>query len=165
MALVQATLASQLTTALNELTGDNPPASPPLRLAQAFGEYFKGASAGGPVNPASVDAAVTAMAGAMSFPAGSAGAGAASFAGGFSQFWTVLEAGAATAFPGHLPGTPPAGLGSLASALEAQFGANNADGITAAQAATNLASAIHANAGLGGTVLIPGAPPTPVPIT
>lgn len=164
MALVQATLASQLTTALNELTGDNPPASPPLRLAQAFGEYFKGASAGGPVTAASVDAAVTAMAGAMSFPAGSAGAGAASFAGGFAQFWTTLELGAATAFPGHLPGTPPS-MSGLASALESQFGANNNQGITNAQAAANLAAAIHSNAGLGGTVLIPGAPPIPDPIT
>ena len=165
MPLVQATLASQLTTALQELTSDTPPASPPLRLAQAFGEYFKGASSPVPVNPASVDAAVAAMAAAMAFSAGSAGAGAAAFAGGFSQFWATLELGAATAFPGHLPGTPPAGLGSLASALEAQFGANNAQGITAAQAAANLAAAIHPGAGLGGTVLVPGAPPTPVPIT
>lgn len=165
MALVQATLASQLTTALQELTSDTPPASPPLRLAQAFGEYFKGATAGGAVNPASVDAAVVAMAGAMTFPLGSASAGAASFAGGFGQFWAVFQLSVPTAFPGMLPGTPPSGLGSLASALQSQFGSNNAQGITNAQAAANLAAAIHPNAGLGGTVLIPGAPPTPLPIT
>lgn len=163
MALTESFLASEILASLDELTGDNPPASPQLRIAQAFGNYFKQASTPSAPIAASVDAAVSAMAGSMSFPHGNPEAGAAALVGGFSAFWTSMQAAAATAWPGHLPGMPPPGLASLAAALSATFILNNVQDKTKLQAALNLAAAIHPNAGIGGTVILP--PSTPVPIT
>lgn len=156
MALLQATLAGFLTTALDPalpVDADITSLDIPTRIAQAFGAYFKDANAGTPVlAPAIDETAVPAMAAAMTFPTvGTPASGAAVFTAGYTAFWTAMVGAPVSFFAGATVITPATGLAALATAVAAIFPLNNLPDITTAQAAANLATAIHPNAGLTGT--------------
>lgn len=163
MALSSTKLRDELEDALTDLTGDGAPDASE-RICAAWGEYFKQSSvAGSPPVPSLVDAGVALMAAAMNFTNGaSASGGATVFNGALVIFWAHVQANAAAYWPGCVSGTLPTTLGgTLTTALTSAFGTNNSPSVTRLQAATSLASALHANAGLGGTVTI-AAVPTPI---
>lgn len=163
MALSQSTLASEMQAAIELLTAPGAPSAEQLQ-AQAFGNYFKGATfVGVPVVPSSVDSlAVPAMAAAMVFTVpGTPSSGAAALTAGYSAFWGAIVAAPASFWPAAGVVTPATGLASLSSALAATFPTNNNPSTTKAQAAANLAAVIHANAGLTGSALL-GLAPTPI---
>jgi hypothetical protein len=87
--------------------------------------------------------------------------GAAVFAAGLSAFWSHVQLGISSYWPGSFPGSPPPGLASIGSTLVSNFVSNSVQETTTAQAAQNLATAIHLSAGLGGTGTI-GVVVTPI---
>lgn len=149
MALLQVTLA-------DELEALAPTTSAPAAvqtLADAYGAYMAGAVANG-IPIVTTSAAVSAMAGAMTFPTSGTPAGAAAvLVGGVQAFWAAMVAAPATYFAGATVITPPAGLTGLAAALSAVFAANV--GLSLEDSADAMAGAIH-TASLGGTATFPG---------
>jgi len=166
MALLESVLASWLEVALDpkgEIVGDITAADQPTRIAQAFGAYFKAATP--PVIAMAIDDdAVPAMADALDLPPGATPAeGAAALTAGYAAFWAEMVSAPATFFASATVVAPPAiGLAALPGAFVTQFGANLNPGITTAQAAANLAAAIHANAGVGGFVTFASPPPVSI---
>jgi len=170
MALALATLTDELEAMLDSLAAPGAPDAG-TAWAEAFGEYFKGAGdplkaaawAGVPVLAAQVDALLKpAMAAAMTFPdpdvtPGTAGA---VLIAGFQAFWAPIVATPITYWPLMIVCVLPTGIAALD--LSPAFAANNAPGVTNAQAAAALAAIIHPICGLTGTGAIPPASPTPI---
>ena len=156
MALSQSTLASEMEAAITQLTAPGAPSAEQAQ-AQAFGDYFKDATHNGvAILPSPVDSlAVPAMVAAMAFTVpGTPSSGATALTAGYTAFWGAIVAAPVTFWPAAGVVTPAAGLATLATAIAVVFSTNNDPSITKAQAAANLASVIHPNAGLGGTALI-----------
>lgn len=155
MPLSSLTLSDKIEELLENLTGSSPvPAD--AGWAEAYGEYFKGALlAGVPASPTAVDNGKAPIESSIAFSSGSTPIeGAQEITNGILAFWVHLNANLSTYFPN---GTPPAvhpGIAGLPVALLAAFALNNLPGVTRAQAAVNLASAIHSTAGIGGTALV-----------
>lgn len=160
MALSSTTLRDELVDALDDLTGTSAPDAVE-RICEAWGEYFKQASMSGiPPLAGGVDAGVALMQTAMTFTNGaSAAAGADIFRSGVLFFWAHLQANTTLYWPGTTAGTPPAGIAGITAALTSVFGTNNDAAITRQQAATNMATALHAG-NTGGTVMIGALPYT-----
>lgn len=153
MALLEATLKTQIDLGLTALTGEPAPDAA-TEQGLRWGNYFKAAThVATPVLPAGVDLGVAAMVAAMTFD-NDAGDGDDVMQAGYTAFWTHLQANNLLYWPGTLPGIPPPGLSGLASALGSKFSANEDPDTTQLEAAGNLANAIHPNAGLGGTLFI-----------
>lgn len=167
MALVAATLAS----GLEALEPTNDEAEAIQRIVDAWEGYFDG-SALGPASavPGSYAAALSAMqAGMVGMSAANAAANA--FQAGLTAFWSTIAPLAASVWPQvpppvtTPPATPPPTLGGVGVLLQAQWTADASAGVTLAQSAQNMATILHANAGLGGicNITTPGAPPVVVP--
>jgi hypothetical protein len=162
MALVQSTLAS----GLEAMEPTDSEATAIQRFADAFDDYFAGASvlgipAGAARAPAKA-AMIAAMTG-LSSPNGAAGA----IAAGISAYWTTVAPLALTVWPGTVgpiipPAVPPPGLGGIAGALSAVFSANTSGGLSLSASAAAVAGAIHPTQ-LGGMVNLGPPPPGGTP--
>lgn len=148
MALSESTLATEFEV----LTPTADAAEAAQRLADAYGNYMSAATANGGAI-LTVTAAVSAMAGAMTFSSsGSAASAAAAISAGVSAFWGVLVAAPATHFAGATVITPPAGLAGLTAALTSMLSGGDR---TLEEGAAALASDVHA-ATAGGSATFPG---------
>lgn len=143
-------------------------------FADAWTAYFAGASVQGiAAVPAPLEAAKSAMQGAM-VGMSQDSQGPQKIQDGVTAFWNTVAGSAPTIWlpvpntvvPGAL--VPPPGLSGIASALQAVFSSNMAANHPLATAMSNVATSLHSNGGLGGTVTVqppPTAPPVPgVPI-
>ena len=159
MALDLSTLSDNIAGALSDMTEPGAPDAN-LRLSQAFGEYFKGATVSEVTALDSVvNLAVEAMASHLVFTEeGSSDSAAAAFQNALAAFWVVIQGSSATCWPGCTAGAPPANVASIAELMPPVFAANNMHGVTREEAAQNLATFLHTVAGLGGTVTIALAP-------
>ena len=164
MALVQATLANQL----ENLTPTGVEATAINALATAWDTYFQGASVTGvPITAGVTATAKTAMMGAlagMSVP----NAGAAKIQAGITAYWATLVPLFATLWvipPNVVTAlTPPPTLAGIAAALTSVFASNTSSQATLAQAAANVAAALHTSGGLGAIAVVqPPLPAAPVP--
>lgn len=165
MALVAATLGSDLAG----LSPTDNAAQAALDLTDYLVNYFGGASVLGiPANPGVIGGAPkSALHGAMAPGLNTANGAATAIAAGWQAFWGALTGQEAAIWAIPPPNVivpaslvPPAGLGSLATALQSTFDANVNGGLSLAQAALAIANTIHA-ASLGAIVTIQ--PPTPAP--
>lgn len=164
MPLSEATLSSELQAIP---LSDNEPDSIDY-LTTAFTNYFYDASVAGiPCASGSLDAAASAMAGAltgMSAP----GAGAASLQAGCLAFWNAVVLAAPTIWvtvPPVILAVLPPGVAGLAAALAPVFTANTAGELDVAASCDAIAAAWHVT-NIGGTATqqLPPAPPVVVPI-
>jgi hypothetical protein len=153
-----ATLAGQLAG----LVPSSTEATAVARLADAYGTYAADAVAGAaPITAAGVvlgKAAMTAALAGMNAP----GAGSAVLTKAVQAFWAAVAAGLASSFAGAVAVAPPPHAG-LEVALDAAFAANVASGADLVDAAQVIATALHNQAIIGGTVTFPG--PVTSPIT
>lgn len=166
MALTSATLSS----ALQAMTPTSSEATARQRFADAWEDYFLGATVNGaPLVGSSISGGLSALAAAL-VGMSATGAGPSALAAGVNAFWTA-QLGLATSMwitaPVVLvpPIVPPAGLAGLSAALTSTFTSNRAGGLSLAAACDALAATLHA-ASTGG--IVPGsvlpAPPAPIPI-
>lgn len=128
-------------------------------LAQAFGDYFKGAIAGAvTVIGSAIDStAVPAMAGAMSFAEGATPLeGAGEIKAGIDAFWAAMVAAPASFFAAATLITPPAVYGTLPASLAATFIANTGASASLADSADDMAADIHPLTDGTGTATFPG---------
>ncbi len=124
-------------------------------LAQAYGTYMEDAEALTPIITSALSAAVTAMAGAMTFTAGAtAAAGAAVIQGGLVAFWAAMNTPASAYFASATLVVTPGQIFSVTSLIEAALIANAAPGVDLVTACDTLAAVIH-TASNGGTVTTP----------
>lgn len=161
MALSQSTLATEL----ENLVPTASASTAATTLAQAYGDYMKGAESNAvPITSASVDSlAVPAMAAAMTFTAGDTSAqGAAQFVAGLAAFWGAMVAAPASFFTGATVITPPP-FTTTAASLATDFDNNTSNEETLADSAAALAATIHGDTDGIGTATFPG--PTVAPIT
>jgi hypothetical protein len=140
------------------------------RLVGAWETYFDESTVAGiQAAPGSYSAALSSMASALTGLSGE-GAAAAKIQAGIQAFWSGLSAVATAVWvtaPIVLvpPVTPPAGLTGLSGTLASTFAANQASELSLPDAASAVASVIHA-ANAGGAVpgSVPPASPAPIPI-
>lgn len=141
------------------------------RFAGAWRTYFAGATvAGASAVPSAFEPAVSALeAGLVGMSA--SGAATAILTSALGTFWTTLAPLATAVWvtaPIVLipPVVPPPGLAGLAAALSAVFASNLSGRLSLSDAAQQLATVLHTNAGLGALVpgSVPPAPPAPVPV-
>lgn len=166
MPLVQAALAD----GLKGLTPTADVSVAAEQLASAWTKYFGDASISGTPVGGSLDSAKAAMKSAllgMSAP----GAAAAAIQSGVTAFWGVVAPAAATMWTLPPPATvvsavPPPTLSAIAAALTGVFAGNTTGGVDLDTAASNVATVLHTNGGLGGIsqVFVPPGPAAPVPI-
>jgi len=128
-------------------------------FAEAFEDYFYGATATGPAVPGSLSAARAAMEGAMT---GLSVSGLASIQLGITAFWGIACASAASVWPGVLSASPPPGLGGIAAAVGAVVPLSAASKLDGPSAWRAMALAIHPCM-LGGIAVLPP-PAAPMPI-
>lgn len=168
MPLVAATLAS----GLEALTPTTVEADAIQAIVDAWESYFDGSQLG-PASavPGSYSAALAALtAGLIGMSAPNATATA--FQTGLTAFWATLAPLAAVVWPQTPPpvttppATPPPTLGGVAALLQAQWAADAAAGVDLPTSAQNMATILHANAGIGGICVIftPPAASVPTPI-
>jgi hypothetical protein len=165
MPFVQSTLASGI-AALVPTPSEGPAIA---GLTSAWATYFAGASVAG-VPIAAFAAATASFQGALSGMS-APNAGTVKIAAAVQAFWATLAPLGPTLWilaPNVVvpPLVPPPGLGGLAALLQGAFTANNATGVTLAQAADRIAAAMHAS-NAGGTAVVqppPPVPPVPTPI-
>ncbi len=161
MALVQSTLASGL-EAMEPIDSE---ATAIQRFADAFDDYFAGASVTGiPVTPGTTAAAKAAMIGAL---AGLNTDAATAIQNGITAYWGTVAPSATTIWAGTVgpiipPAVPPAGISGIAAALTGVFSANTSGGLALAAAAAAVAGAIHPTQ-LGGIVNLGPPPPGGTP--
>lgn len=149
MARSQATLSAELQAIVPTLGSGS------MALAQAYGNYMADAEALTPIIQAALPAAVTAMAGAMTFTAGAtAAAGAAVIQGGLVAFWAAMNAPASAYFASATLVVTPGQIFSVTPLITAALAANTAPGTTVVQACDALAAVIH-TASNGGTTTTP----------
>lgn len=157
MAMLQSTLSTQL----QNMAPAAAEATAITNLVNAYGTYASAAAAGAvPITPAGVNLGKAAMQAAlvgMSAP----GAGITKIPLAVVQFWVAVAGGLATSFAGALAITPPPNAG-LAALLAATFPANVSGNKTLAQAADAIATNMHTQAIIGGTVTLPGPVVTPI---
>lgn len=164
MALTDSVLAAGL--AALEPTGDVNVAI--QRVADAYHDYFQGASVSGvPVTPGASDPGKAAMISAMG---GLNSDAASALQSGIVAYWQALATLGTTLWvvPGFttLPAvTPPPGISALSSPIQSTFDSNLSSQADLNTASSNVASAIHA-AHSGGTVTLqpPVGAPVPTPI-
>jgi len=157
MALLQSKLATQLLNLVPEATE----AAAITNITDAYGIYAADAVAGAAAIPAAnVTSGKSAMSAAlvgMSAP----GAGAAVLAAGVIAFWV---AAVVPPWPPAIGGTPPLNAG-LAALLATTFATNISTSASLAIATAAIAANMHAQAIIGGIMLIPPPPAgTPTPI-
>jgi hypothetical protein len=163
MALVQSTLASGLEAL--EPTDDE--AIAVQRIADAFDDYFAGASVNGsPAVPAALAPCKAAMVAAMTGLSTTGGA-AAAIQAGILAYWTTLLPLASAVWPATVgpvipPAVPPAGLAGIAAALAPVFTANTSGGLSLVASAAAVAAALHPLQ-LGGLVNLGPPPPGGTP--
>src|SRR3990172_7403360 len=146
MPLVQATLATQLDTQVQNVTTE---AAARTAWAQAWRNYFASAASNAvPITPAALTAAQAAMAPALT---GLSLTGAAAIQAGILAWWGALGAEPAAAFPGATLIVLPPLTAGIAAALAPVFVANKGPGVTKTQALNAIATALHTSGGLGGT--------------
>ena len=151
MAMVKNTLATQL----QNLAPASAEATAITNLVNAYGTYASAAAAGAvPITPAGVNLGKAAMQAALVGMSAS-GAGITKIPAAVIQFWVGVAGGLATSFPGATAIVPPPNAG-LAALLAATFPANTSGNKTLAQAADAIATNMHAQAIIGGTVTFPG---------
>lgn len=157
MVMVQATLATNLLSMVPEVTE----AAAIANFRTAYEGYAAGAAAGAATIPAAnVTAGGVALAAAlvgMSAP----GAGAASLTSGIIAFWV---AAVVPPWPPAVGGTPQPHAGLLAL-LTSTFASNTSSSASLATATAAIAADMHAQAIVGGIMLIPppaGGTPTPI---
>ena len=145
-------LPATLSTELQNMTPSTTEASAITALTDAYGVFAADATASTPILSAGVDLGKAAMAPAlvgMSVP----NAGAAKMVAGIVAFWVAVAGGLTTSFTGATAIFPPPNAG-LQAALDAIFPANTAGNLSLADAMTNVANAMHAQAIIGGTVTV-----------
>jgi hypothetical protein len=132
-----------------------------VTLADAYGEFAAGASAGAAtITPAGVALGKAAMQVALA-GISSPGAGAAVLTAAIQAFWVAVASGLATSFAAATAIVPPPHAG-LQVALEATFAANTASGASLADATQAVATVIHNQAIIGGAVTFPGPSVSPI---
>lgn len=162
MALVPATLAA----GLSGLSPTDKEAVAINTIATAYTNFMSTAMAGPiPIIPAGLQAAKTAMIGAMS-GLSNQNNGAQSIANGVNAFWGVMAGAAAALFPTATSLTPPPTVSLIATALPGVFASNVSGKLDLASCANTVAAVIASNS-LGGIAIFPPAPGGigPQPIT
>ncbi len=158
MAMSQSVLAAQLLNLVPSPTE----AAAVITLANAYGVFAAGAVAGAVAitapGVALGKAAMQAALVGMSAPS----AGAVVLTAAVQAFWAAVAAGLSTSFPAATAVTPPPHAG-LQALLVSTFAANTAAGADLATATQAVATALHNQAIIGGTVAFPG--PVVSPIT
>ncbi len=83
---------------------------------------------------------------------------------GLASFWGAIAANFAVAFPGSIAMSAPPHA-SLAALFEPLMILNTTQELTPQEVADNIAALLHNEAIVGGTITLPGGPPTIHPIT
>jgi hypothetical protein len=161
MVLVPAPLASGLA---DMVATDDPSAAIDV-FANAFVDYFGGASVLGiPANAGVIGGGPKAALKAAMAGINSIDGAAQAMQDGITAFWTAVLPLALTVWPGTVgpiipPAIAPPGLAGIQAAVQAAFDANTAGGLSLADSANAVASAIHGTQA-GGLVNL-GPPPPP----
>jgi hypothetical protein len=157
MAMVKNTLATQL----QNMSPAALEATAITNLVNAYGTYAAGAAAGAvPITPAGVNLGKAAMQAALVGMSAS-GAGVTKIPAAIVQFWVAVAGGLAASFAGAIAIVPPPNAG-LAALLDATFPANMTGNKTLVQATDAIATNMHAQAIVEGTVTLPGPVVTPI---
>lgn len=160
MALVQATLASQLAN----LSPTDNEASAITTITNAYITFMSTAGAGPiPIIPLGLQSTPKlAMMGALT-GLSSDGQGAQKLQDGITAFWAAMIPLAATLFPTAILIVPPPTLSTIASLLTPIFIANTQGSLDLVSCANNVATILYTSS-IGGLATIVVPPPTVVPI-
>lgn len=158
MAMSTAALAAQLLSLVPATTE----AAAVATLTDAYGAFASDATASAvAVTPTGVTLGKNAMRAAL-VGVNSSGAGSAVLTAAIQAFWVAVAAGLATSFPGAAAIVPPPHVG-LQALLDATFATNTAGRANLADATQAVATDLHNQAIIGGSVTFPG--PVLSPIT
>lgn len=157
MAMQQSTLADQLANLVPAATE----AAAITRLADAYATFATDAVAGA----ISITAAGIALGKAAMLLAlvgvSSPGAGATVLASAVQAFWTAVAGGLTTSFSGATAIVPPPNAG-LQALLTTTFATNTASQASLSAATNAVATVMHNQAIIGGTVTFPGPVVSPI---
>lgn len=132
-------------------------------FTDAYEVYLLDAEAGPvTITPAGIALGKTAAAAAM-VGMSAANAGLSIIPNAIITWWTTMAASPAVTFPGAIAMVPPPHAGILAGFAPIMV-SNTASELETGPATANVATLFHSQAIVGGTITLPGAPPTIHPI-
>lgn len=152
--------ASTLATQLQNLAPSSSEAAAITALVNAYGTYAAGAAAATPILAAGINLGKAAMLTALVGMSAS-GAGLTKIPLAIAAFWAAVAGGLAASFAGATAITPPPHA-TLPTSFPTTCASNTVASATLVVSTQNIATVMHADAIIGGTVTTPGPTVTPI---